>query len=591
MSNNLKKEFKKINKKYDDLDKAHASGLMTMAAHISANRLMMFFSNLTQYNQIDNPEPPLLTTGYENPLALYSKLSYNQIENKVIVVGKIIKNKYNYTLITYDKKKDLYDIVERHEAEDLGESYGFKINNETIDSYNIGNTIKKDTVLWKSSGYDDYMNYGYGKNLNTMYSINLNNLEDAITTTDDIGLDTNKVKTIEVIISDNTGPLNLYGDNKQFKVFPEVGETVNDCILCATRLRNEKSDLFNFTNDKLRKLISGDTTYVTHGNYKVIDIDILTNNPIDDLPNTKSYQQIKRVYSEIIEYRKKIHKELDIIINSGSDYTSRLSFLYKRINDLLDDRIKIEVNNKIFSKFIINFTVMHKDTPKLGSKIVGRSGNKGIIGTIRNKKEASYYIDEKGEEQKVQIILDGLGILARLALMQSYEVEVNWMVGQALDRVWDDRKKFMKTCFDLLNILNPSEAEALENDYMNLDKSGKKYIYKSIQEHGLPIFVKPSEGIGDKRYEELIDYVKPKKYKIYKYDTNGKKIYYKRPMIVGKQYVMILKHTPLSKFSVRSRGAVNPRSGTPTRSNAFLKNRALYSDTSSRLGEFLPTTF
>lgn len=585
MSNNLKKEFRKVHERLPDLDHAMATGLMTLACNTSANRQMMFFPNLTQFNQLENPERPLVTTGYENVFAHYSKIAYNASDRNVRIVGKVIKNAFNYILITYNSKTDTYDVVERQEATDLGESYGFRRNNEFIDGLEIGDKVQKGDVFYKSTGFDDDMNYGFGRNINMMYTINLNNLEDSITVTDDLDLDTNKVKVIEATISDNTIPLNLYGDTKEYKTFPEVGESVKDSVLFATRLKNSKSDLFKLKNWRLRDYDAYDTKYVTPGDFQVIDIDIYSNKGVDDLPDTKTHKQLKDAYRNIVRYRKELYKELKTIIDSGSEYTMELSYMFKQVRDFLDPSIKLSVNDKIFDKFIVQFTTMHKDHIKYGSKLVGRYGNKGVVGTIEKKKDYTYFIDHKGQKQKVQIKFDGLGILARLNPGQVIEHELNWIAAQALDRVWDDRKEFMNTAFRFLEIVNPEQEEAMKAHYKALSKKEKKMFYQSIQQLGLPIFLSPSKSVTLDQYEELIDEFNPQKYDLFREDKDGNRRYYKKPVIVGKSYVMFLKHTPLSKFSVRSRGSINPRNATPTRSNHFLKNKALFSDTANRIGE------
>ena len=71
---NLKKEMQEIKKKNKDLDKMMTVGLMTLGINTSSARTAMFFSHLTQFNQLENSERPLVTTGYENAFAHYSKI-------------------------------------------------------------------------------------------------------------------------------------------------------------------------------------------------------------------------------------------------------------------------------------------------------------------------------------------------------------------------------------------------------------------------------------------------------------------------------------------------------------------------------------
>ena len=47
-------------------------------------------------------------------------------------------------------------------------------------NYKVGDTIHKGDTLSKSTAYDDFENYGFGRNIKSMYLVDLDTLEDAI---------------------------------------------------------------------------------------------------------------------------------------------------------------------------------------------------------------------------------------------------------------------------------------------------------------------------------------------------------------------------------------------------------------------------
>ena len=79
----------------------------------------------------------------------------------------------------FDEVAKQFDVVERKEVEDLTENFGFQYRNEFIDELEEGDTVDKDSVLFKSSSYDNDMNYRFGKNAVVMYTLDPYTSEDA----------------------------------------------------------------------------------------------------------------------------------------------------------------------------------------------------------------------------------------------------------------------------------------------------------------------------------------------------------------------------------------------------------------------------
>ena len=144
----------------------------------------MTYPHMNQFLNLVEPEVPFMFTTAENVAGKHSN-SYYKAKGDIEIIRKIVKyeglvpNPQVYSLIIYDKKKDKYDIIERHPCENLVENFGYEINNDTIDALEEGDEVKKDTVLYKSKSYDEFMNYGYGLNVNVQYTLNPFTAEDA----------------------------------------------------------------------------------------------------------------------------------------------------------------------------------------------------------------------------------------------------------------------------------------------------------------------------------------------------------------------------------------------------------------------------
>lgn len=128
-------------------------------------RSTMFTSHLKQFLTLLNPEYPYLFTNNENIVGKHSG-GYKKAKHKLKVYRKIAKfdnivdNPRVYKLFVYDMETRTFDVIERKVCEDLTENFGFDYINDVIDSFEENDIIYKDTVMYRSTSYDDDMNYG-----------------------------------------------------------------------------------------------------------------------------------------------------------------------------------------------------------------------------------------------------------------------------------------------------------------------------------------------------------------------------------------------------------------------------------------------
>ena len=164
-----KKEIDKINK-----EKSHSFlGNLLLQPTVNctdSNRGQMFSGMILQCIQIENAEPPLVFTDFENQFGDYSSYGYKRLDGEFEVIKKFYKNKYNYLLLVKNVKTGEYDVVFRNECKHLTEKYGYHNKNDVIDSLQTGDIIE-DEVLYRNNNYDDDMNFQYGTNLNTLFKI------------------------------------------------------------------------------------------------------------------------------------------------------------------------------------------------------------------------------------------------------------------------------------------------------------------------------------------------------------------------------------------------------------------------------------
>ena len=246
---NLKAELEEKNKEFDHSDAFLGKDVITMANKINSSRNIMFQSHIDQCVVLAEPEFPRVFTNYENEVGKYSS-SYVKAEKDYEVVKKISKYEnqpdYNYLLIVKDKENN-YDVIQRTIGEKLTEDYCYMYHNEVIDSKSKGDSIKEGEVLYRSTSFDPDMNYCYGVNANTVYLIENNTIEDAICISDEFAkkLESYYLSEIEINVNTNDILCNLYGNDDDYKVLPDIGEETMPQILTSRRRINYDNALYD----------------------------------------------------------------------------------------------------------------------------------------------------------------------------------------------------------------------------------------------------------------------------------------------------------------------------------------------------------
>lgn len=372
---NLKEILAEKEKEFHGKDDIFSMTLLTNPGYISSSRSIMFTSHLTQALNLTKPDFPKVYTNYENIVGLNSTGYYKSKSNSVVVdrIYKFEENRgFYYLLFTYDKEKDKYDVIEKRNVENLTEIFGYEYNTDVIDSKEVGDKIEKGEVLYKSSSYDEFMNYCYGKNAKFIYMLEPNTIEDAIVCSKSLSekMISKEVDTVTVSLNDNEVLCNLYGDGDNYKGFPDVGEYVKDKIVLAKRRILNNQVLYDLKASNLRKVnFSSDVPYFCEG--RVIDVEIFYNKSIEELTDSKINSQLKKYILEQRRFNEQLFKRCKAIIESGSKYSKEINFFYQKSKMILDPNVKWRKEESVFNNMIIRFVIERDSGLSVGQKITG----------------------------------------------------------------------------------------------------------------------------------------------------------------------------------------------------------------------------
>lgn len=590
----LKRILAEKEAEYQGKDDIFGMTLLTNPGYISSSRNVMFTSHLKQFVNMLKPEVPRVFTNYENTVGKYSTGYYKSKTTK-IVVDKIYKYEdienipeefQTYLLFLYDEENDKYEVIEKKVVEDLTEMFGFKYNNENIDSKKIGDVVKKDEVLFKTTSYDDDMNYCYGRNTKFAYMLHNNTIEDAIVVSESLekSMKSIETETVKISLNDNDIFCNIYGDKEQYKCFPDIGESIKDKMVCVTRRLHNNQLLYHLKSSNLRNIdFSSDVPYFNNG--KIVDIKVYCNKTREEMLDNQFNRQILKYLDQQTSYNQKINDRCLQIIESGSKYSDDISFLYKKSLDTLDPNYKWkEDDNSVFSNIKIEFLVAREVGLSVGQKITGRYGNKGVISKIVPDEEMPFL--ETGE--RIDVIFNTLGVINRVNSFQLIEQSITFTSNRTVERMktLNNNSERSELLFKYISFFNETESTKLKEYYDELNSSEQDKFFDSIYTNGIYIHIPPmweDETLFDRftRLYEEFDWIQP--YDVYM-NKFGRTIKILKKLVIGDMYVLKLKQTSKKGFSVRATGGLSKR-GTPEKSNKARDNQDLYSKTPIRIGD------
>lgn len=569
-----------------DTDRYGPGSLMTQADKVNSSRAIMLNHHMTQFVSIKDPEMPLVPTGFEKILGGYSSMN-EQLDANYEIVAKFVKNQYNYILIGFDKKNRVYNAWKRQEADEHSEGSCTRYNNQFIDSLEPGDHVKRGQYIKKSANFDKDMNYCSGKNLNVVYMVSAQVLEDGIQVMNgaDQMMNTFHMSKLEINLADNEILLNWNGTDDEYRGLPRIGEKTKNGILCAVRRVDNSKAPFALKKKRLQQPELGDKLY--YGKGRVIDIDIRYNKERDNINDIGANRMIKELYDkqqsyyrELVRYMRKIR---DASYSGEGDftYTDEFSMILQEAMNYVDGGTYFADNNgNVFSNMMITVTLMNEEKLIVGSKLVGRCGNKGVVTKILPP-EKSWHMEDG---RPIHLVVAALGVVGRLNPAQLNEHSLNELGNTVVElmKTTDDPDKKAYYVYRLLTFVNAKEAEGFKAYFSTLDLKERKKFCRRIEREGVVIIQEPIDNANildiAKAYEQF-----PANYQKIVFPDGKKSI---RKVLCAKMFYYRLKQDPHDKYSLRSRGPTNPLTNSPAKSNQKKKGLAPISDVAVRFGEY-----
>lgn len=412
---------------------------------ISASRADMFASEIGQAPPLKGAEIRRIQTGMERKFGKYTHMVKIPEDSTVIKVihkrtpkGCLGQTVITSTTVVFRRIDGIYDRVIIPVHSQNHQQFGFDfVRTEVGKNIRKGDYVAKDTILAKSPSLDDNGNYKYGINANIAYMSIPEVILDGAVLSESFAKKSQFRGYTKFTLSfgENIIPLNINGDENEYKVVPDVGDLVNpNGLLFATRELREGLASMQMNRNSLRVVEETDTkTYINKTGARVIDIDIIHNRTNKTTVPSGMDDQCKRYWSCTKDYyRDLLDTYSSIRAECGLNADNLISPALHR--DLVravamtfepgkgtGSQVNFANDDAMLNEWTLHVTVGYDLTPTACFKQAGDAGNKSVTVTVW--KDEWMPIDTDGN--RADIIMDGVALVNRLITSPGIEQYIN----------------------------------------------------------------------------------------------------------------------------------------------------------------------
>lgn len=547
---------------------------MVFPDKISTTRTGMAVRHTSQRVVLTDPEFPMLYSGAENE---YGKRSSWYIkaksDYKLMKIFKKFKDAPHSPVayIFQDMKTGKYKCEVIKPSVNLIEKYGFRMYNK-ITNYQPGDIIPEGTAIAQSSSYVDD-NYCAGINVRMANAVLPELTEDALVLSEEIAdrLAYDMVDVVEVNIGENAFLLNKYGHDGIYKPFPDIGEYIQNNILCSVRENAYVSSVAEASIPHIN-----DKKYFSNG--IVVDIDIFTNTNVENEQFNYYYSQIRTWYSDIYSY-------ISTIVTDKEQDDTTLLDIYHQAEKYLNNAIW--ATKEYLVDTLLRFTILQPKKIHPGQKVVGRYGNKSVVAEIVK----TDLMPKTDDGRPIHMLTNALAVPNRIISFSTYESTITFQaerLHQHFKKLYEEkgdeaRDEIVRMTAEFLSFYDKeqgSEVMRLYNEYPN-------ETFDDIITNGIFVKIQPlneqcvRDAIlnADEHFKGLFE-----RYKVYT-KLRHRWIELDEKHAIGYQYLWVLKQEPSKSMSCVSTGRTTLYD-LPVKTRQYNKNLRHYSDNPIRFGEY-----
>lgn len=362
--------------------------------HNSASRLQMYGSHIGQKLVVEGMTERYCQTGMEQE---YGKYTFSvKFPCDALILAIIPKYRPSMGADSIQVNPSTVVIFENVETKEIDyleligyasyhSHFGFPYKEQpAMQKLNVGAYMEKGTRLLDSPGVTEHGNYMYGVQLNVAFMSHPAVSEDGIMISES-ALKKFRFKSYEKIVvqwGKKAYPLNLYGNEKHYKGFPDIGDYVRpDRLLMALRQYNMPLSVVrqNINQSTIVNELFDKRVYAENTGGRIIDIRVDTNpsnRSMDSPVNAqldKYIAETKRYHKEILSWYKRLVKQkgegLQITPNFNQLVVESLAVTEEEKGNISKFYRKAALDD-----FRVEFTIEYTITPRIGFKFTSLDG-------------------------------------------------------------------------------------------------------------------------------------------------------------------------------------------------------------------------
>jgi DNA-directed RNA polymerase beta subunit len=371
-------------------------GYQPFAQHISSSRAQMLSQHIGQALVMMEPDERMIQTTADKEYAKYTFAVAMPQNGRILhyiqkyppgLGADTIKANPKTTVIyeSEDGQIDYFDLEDYHTEHQY---FGFRYEaSEKLSQLRPGQDFKKGEVFLKSPLVSERGGWKLGATANVAMFSHPGTAEDSVLVRRGF-LKRMRFKTYRTRVFEygrNEFPRNLYGDEKKFKIMPDIGELIAPHgYLCAMGKYDDANLAFVEQSAKsMREIDEFDNTVHVGPGGRVVDIQVIHDmkddkyiQPDMDAQVLKYYQAGKKYYQEIYD----VYRRLLAQRGAGLNISGRFHHLVVEAQTVITPTKARTIHRRTpIDRFRVVVTVEYEIEPNIGFKVTGLSGDKAIM--------------------------------------------------------------------------------------------------------------------------------------------------------------------------------------------------------------------
>jgi len=418
---------------------------------ISSPRLQMFGSHISQSLTTADASERRCFTGLEPKFGEYTfgiRMEHDarilkSIQRYPRTMGAHAIKDNPETILIYEYDRTLpngrmvkevdYISCPSHHA--IHQSFGFKYNYDQSTTEFMG----KGTVLAQSPAIAKNGNYKFGLEANVAMMSVPQIIEDGVVASESFckRMTTTGIETFVINFGKNRFPLNMYGDNDNYKIFPDIGEHVAESGILMT-MRRYDDELSPVTMSRAalqRPDFKYDERVHVEPGAKIIDIKVQhddrlrgairgknMNTPVGMHTQTDKYLTAEQVfYSSVLNEYKRLYASRKEALRITPKFHNLLVRAHASTATGDKRRMLRTYRGVPIDEWRVEITIEYPIVPNIGFKLTDCHGGKGVICDI--KPDSEMPLDADGN--RAELIMDGLSTVKRMNVSRLTEQYLN----------------------------------------------------------------------------------------------------------------------------------------------------------------------